>query len=264
MRAAYIVAAMALELATLLYHEVTDDPTSSGFQRAAAMPFKHRRREFSAHLDAIAAVAGAPVSADVIDFALPGRHLLLTFDDGGQSALHVSDALAARGWKAHFFITTAKLGARTFLDAAGVRALHAAGHVVGTHSHSHPNVIRALPPAAMRESRARLEAILGAAVTAASVPGGDSSPEVERSAARAGLRLLFTSEPALAPRRAGRAWIVGRACVKTTTSTAAVQRLAQGRGWRRLWMIWRIKDAARVALDPAYRRWVRAREIETA
>jgi peptidoglycan/xylan/chitin deacetylase (PgdA/CDA1 family) len=258
---------MSLELATLLYHEVTDDPTSSGFQRAAAMPFKHRRRDFSQHLEAIAAAGRVPVSAESIDFSLPGKHLLLTFDDGGTSALHVSDALAAHGWKAHFFITTAKLGTRTFLDAGGVRALHAAGHVVGTHSHSHPNVFRALAPAVMlaewRESRARLEAILGAAVTAASVPGGDSSPEVERSARLAGLRLLFTSEPTLSPCRAGRAWILGRACVKTTTSTAAVRQLASFRGWRRQWMIWRLKDAARMALDPAYRRWVRAREVET-
>ncbi len=258
---------MTLELATLLYHEVTDDPTSSGFQRAAAMPFKHRRRDFTQHLEAIAAAGRAPVAADVIDFSLPGRHLLLTFDDGGISALHVSEALAARGWRAHFFITTAKLGTRTFLDAAGVRALHAAGHVVGTHSHSPPNVFRALAPATMLaewcDSRARLEAILGAAVTTASVPGGDSSPEVERAARLAGLRLLFTSEPELAPRRAGRTWILGRACVKTTTSTAAVRALASFRGWRRQWMIWRLKDAARVALDPAYRRWVHARETET-
>ena len=258
---------MALELATLMYHEVTDDPRSSGFQRAAALPFKLRRGDFAQHLEAIAAAGRAPVSADAIDFALPGRHLLLTFDDGGTSALHAGEALAARGWKGHFFITTAKLGTRAFLDAAGVRALHAAGHVIGTHSHSHPNVFRALPAAAMLaewgESRARLEAILGAAVTTASVPGGDSSPEVERSAALSGLRLLFTSEPDLAPRRAGRAWIIGRACVKTTTSAADVRALASFHGWRRQWMIWRLKDAARNALDPAYRRWVRAREIET-
>ncbi|HXU68712.1 MAG TPA: polysaccharide deacetylase family protein [Polyangia bacterium] len=257
---------MAPELATLMYHEVTDDPTTSGFQRPAAMPFKLRRRSFSQHLDAIAAAGGAPVSAVDIDFARPGRHLLLTFDDGGASALQVGEALAARGWKAHFFITTAKLGTRTFLDAAGVRALHQAGHVIGTHSHSHPNVFRALPPPAMLaewcRSRARLEEILGAPVITASVPGGDSSPSVERSAALAGLRLLFTSEPTLVPTRSWRSWIIGRACVKTTTSLDAVRALASFHGWRREWMIWRLKDAARTALDPAYRHWVRTREIE--
>lgn len=258
---------MALELATLLYHEVTDDPTSSGFQRAAAMPFKHRRRDFSLHLEAIAAAGRTPVRAVELDFARPGRHLLLTFDDGGASALHASEALLARGWRAHFFITTGKLGTRTFLDAAGVRALHAAGHVVGTHSHSHPNVFRALAPAAMlaewRESRARLEDITGAAIVAASVPGGDSSTSVEEAASLAGLRLLFTSEPELSPRRAGHAWVIGRACVKTTTSIAAVRDLASFRGWLRQWMIWRAKETARTVLDPAYRHWVRNREIET-
>ena len=258
---------MALELATLMYHEVTDDPTSSGFQRAAALPFKLRRRDFSMHLEELAAVGRTPARAVDLDFAMPGRHLLLTFDDGGMSALHASDALLQRGWRAHFFITTGKLGTRTFLDAAGVRALHAAGHVVGTHSHSHPNVFRALEPAQMLaewcDSRARLEDIVGAEVISASVPGGDSSPSVERSAALAGLRLLFTSEPELSPRRAGHAWVLGRACVKTTTSLASVRALASFRGWRRRWMIWRAKDVARTALDPAYRRWVRTREIET-
>ena len=233
------------------------------------MPFKLRRRDFATHLDAIAATGRAPVSAEAIDFARPGRHLLLTFDDGGTSALHAGEALAARGWKAHFFITTGKLGTRTFLDAAGVRALHAAGHVVGTHSTLAPQRLsRAAgggdarrvggePRAARGDPRRR----------------GDGSfrcrEAIRRppSSARPRSRACATcspSEPDLAPRRAGRASIIGRACVKATTSAAEVRALASFHGWRRQWMIWRLKDAARNALDPAYRRWVQARRARDA
>jgi len=37
-----------------------------------------------------------------MDFERPGRHVLLTFDDGGKSALYASDQLSRRGWKGHF------------------------------------------------------------------------------------------------------------------------------------------------------------------
>ena len=264
--AAYMIV-MALEVATLLYHEVTDDPRASGFQRRSAMPYKLCRRAFAEHLDAIADGAHPPTRVTEIDFSAAARHLMLSFDDGGASALGASDMLAERGWKAHFLVTTGKLGSRTFLDAADVRALHAAGHVVGTHSHTHPNVFRALSPVAMlrewRESRDRLEQILGHEVTVASVPGGDSSIAVECSAAAAGLRWLFTSVPELRPRRVGTCWVLGRACAKNSIPVETVRALASFRGWRRARIERQLKDVVRVALDPAYRLWVRSREAET-
>src|SRR5256885_8018335 len=53
-------------------------------------------------------ISGGCVPELVTDLEIdrPARHVLLTFDDGGRSAVHIGDELAARGWKGHFFIVT--------------------------------------------------------------------------------------------------------------------------------------------------------------
>ena len=38
---------------TLLYHEVVDDPTESGFQTPGALVYKHQTRDFLQNLDVI-------------------------------------------------------------------------------------------------------------------------------------------------------------------------------------------------------------------
>ena len=42
------------EVAGLMYHEVTDDPKTSGFQRPGALPYTLTKDAFARHLDAIA------------------------------------------------------------------------------------------------------------------------------------------------------------------------------------------------------------------
>ena len=86
-----------------------------------------------------------------------------------------------RGWPGHFFVTTARVGEPAFVDRGQVRELRAAGHVVGSHSHTHPVMTR-LSDAELREewtrSRAILEEILGETVTALSIPTGFTSERV--------------------------------------------------------------------------------------
>jgi peptidoglycan/xylan/chitin deacetylase (PgdA/CDA1 family) len=196
-----------------MYHEVTDDPTSTGFQRPGAFAYKHTIAAFAGHLARIAETAIRPSLVTELDLRAPGRYVLLTFDDGGKSALVAGETLAKRGWPGHFFIVTSLIGSRTFLDTDGIRALHAAGHLIGSHSHTHPNVFRDQEPARMVEewriSSDILSQITGAPCVSASVPGGDISPRVLDSADTAGLRYLFTSEPWVLPRRAAAApsWV---------------------------------------------------------
>jgi peptidoglycan/xylan/chitin deacetylase (PgdA/CDA1 family) len=239
------------------YHEVTTDPATTGFQRPGAAPYRLTPDGFDAHLAAFAAGPIAPERVTDVDLAAGGSHLFLTFDDGGRSALDAAELLARRGWRGHFFIVTGLLGERTFLEAAGVRALHDAGHVIGTHSHTHPAIFREQPFDRMveewRVSRDRLEQIVGEPCLSASVPGGDLSAAVLRSAATAGLRWLFTSEPWVAPRRQGDCWVLGRAMVKVSTSPQTAGDLARFRGWGRALLVRRIKNAARAVAPPLYR-----------
>jgi peptidoglycan/xylan/chitin deacetylase (PgdA/CDA1 family) len=246
-----------------MYHEVTDDPAESGFQRPGAFAYKHSIATFGGHLEAIAATGAAAARVFDVDFTRPDRYLLLTFDDGGRSALTAAELLARYGWRAHFFIVTSLIGSRTFLDAAGIRSLRAAGHVVGSHSHTHPNIFRALPPPRMveewRTSGDILAQLLGEPCLVASVPGGDISAAALESANSAGLRYLFTSEPWLTPRRVGDCWVLGRFSVKVATPTSRVAQLARFRTWTRALVRRRLKVLATSALPPLYRLYIRAR-----
>jgi peptidoglycan/xylan/chitin deacetylase (PgdA/CDA1 family) len=246
-----------------MYHEVTDNPATSGFQRPGAFAYKHTIAAFDAHLAQIAAAAVRPSLVTNLDLTQPGRHLALTFDDGGKSALTAAEMLARHGWRGHFFIVTSLIGERTFLDAAGIRALHAAGHLIGSHSHTHPNIFRDQEPSRMLEqwrvSTDILAQLTGAPCLSASVPGGDISARVLESADVAGLRYLFTSEPQLVPGRVGGCAILGRYSVKLSTSPGRIRTLVAFRGWRRAALRRRLKVLATRALPPLYRLYVRAR-----
>lgn len=182
---------------SLMYHDVVEDGdlSSSGFSTPGADLYKLDRTEFERQLDGIAvrpAIAGARSGA--------GTPLYLTFDDGGVTAFSViAPMLEARGWRGHFFVTTDRIGTPGFLDARQVRSLDERGHVIGSHSCSHPAKISSCSSEELvhewRDSVAVLTAIVGRPVTIGSVPGGFYSEEVGRAAARCGIRTLFTSEP---------------------------------------------------------------------
>jgi peptidoglycan/xylan/chitin deacetylase (PgdA/CDA1 family) len=248
-------------VASLAYHDVTDDGSQSGFQRGGAVPFKLSTRLFSGHLDRIAAGEYHPELVTSIDLTKPGRHLLLTFDDGGKSALEIGDELCRRGWRGHFFIATSLIGGRTFLDANEIRQLRSAGHLIGSHSHTHPDIYRELDGGRMvvewRQSSDILAQMLGEPCLAAAVPGGEISSAVLRSAGLSGLRYLFTSEPWLAPRIVSGCWVLGRYCAKASTSSGEIAALAGFRGWNNKLLVRRLKVLATRSMPSLYRMYVR-------
>jgi peptidoglycan/xylan/chitin deacetylase (PgdA/CDA1 family) len=248
------------ELASFGYHEVTDDPGSSGFQTASARAYTLSRRAFEEHLDAVGASGPTPQLVNDIDLSGGGRHLLLTFDDGGKSAVHAGAALAARKWQGHFFVITTMLGERHFLSPEEVRLLRGWGHVIGSHSHTHPTPFRALSADRMieewRVSCDRIAQILGEPCTTASVPGGEISKAVPWHAAAAGITHLFTSEPWRAPRHVQGCWVLGRYIPKDGTSPDRVRDLAQFRGWGRALFARRSKVLAKLLLPLPYRVYV--------
>jgi peptidoglycan/xylan/chitin deacetylase (PgdA/CDA1 family) len=258
----------AADVAALAFHEVTDHPSDTGFQRPGAVPFTLSRAAFERCLDRIADAPVAPTLVTDADVALPGRRLLLTFDDGGRSALDAADAIARRGWRGHFFVVTSRIGSRTFLAARMIRLLRDAGHVVGSHSHTHPDICRELPPARMAEewrvSAEILADLLGEPCEWASVPGGEISPTVLATAADAGFRFIFTIEPTLRPAAIGGAWILGRHLVKARMPTERIGELAEFRGWRGALVTRRLKGLVRRAVPPLYRHIVARRTRELA
>ena len=257
-----------MRLTALIYHDVLADRGSddSGFAGADALSYKLTETHFHRQLDLIAAVLGGGVPLGLSDPAAAttaGDAFVLTFDDGGASApTRVLPALGQRGWHAYFFVTTDLIGTKGFMTPPALRELHAAGHVVGSHSATHPRRMSSLPHEAMyrewRDSRARLEDVLGAPVTAASVPGGYYSRAVASAAAEAGVRLLFTSEPQRSVTTVGGVTVFGRFSVTRRTPDGDIVSLASGRHGAALRqrLMW---DAKKVAKQLGGEAWLAAR-----
>jgi peptidoglycan/xylan/chitin deacetylase (PgdA/CDA1 family) len=119
--------------------------------------------------------------------ARPGE-LALTFDDGPNPAWtpRLLDILAERDTRATFFL----LGSRVIAELELVRRIAAAGHTVGNHSWSHPDLTRT-PTSLVREEIERtndtLQQIIGAPVKLFRPPFGARRPEVFRIANELGL-----------------------------------------------------------------------------
>ena len=243
-----------MTLVSLLYHDIVGpgESASSGFGGADADVYKLERDQFAAHLASIAAVVrDCPVVSTPAPPDDSGRKLAFTFDDGGVSALSAADMLEERGWRGYFFVTTDYVGARGFLTAPHVRELDARGHVIGSHSCSHPPRISHCPPAQLdhewRDSIQALEAITGKPCLTASVPGGYYSRRVARAAAAAGLRLLFTSEPVHRVDAVDGCTVLGRYSIQRGTAAAAAAAIARGDRaprWRQ-YLLWNAKKVAK-------------------
>lgn len=252
---------------TLMYHDIVPlaRREAVGFPGPLAGRYKLEPRVFEAHLDALAAT-GLQIGTLDADGSPP--EVLLSFDDGGSSALVAADALERRGWKGQFFITTDRLGTPGFLSVEQLRELAQRGHLIGGHSHTHPTYMGKLTSEELdREwtrSRILLEEILGEPPRTASVPGGFLSKAVIASAAAAGYELLFTSEPTA---RAVRREISVRGRYTIWSSTPASVAAAYARGERlacgRLWLEWNAKKLAKRISPSAYQAMRRVRATRT-
>jgi peptidoglycan/xylan/chitin deacetylase (PgdA/CDA1 family) len=225
---------------TLLYHDVVEpgQDDASGFTGGSARRYKLEWPEFERHLRAVGATASPPIGVeDVLAGRSADQPLLLTFDDGGASARRIGEALAERGWRGHFLIPTDFLGRPGFLGRDDLLALADQGHVIGSHSCSHPDRMSACTYRRLLEEWTRSVALLAetldAQVTVASVPGGYYSRRVARAASAAGIRALFTSEPVVRVRNVDGCAVFGRYSIIKGTSPRAAAQIACGRPWLR-------------------------------
>ena len=250
----------------LLYHDIVvpGEDEASGFPGAGPARYKLETDRFALHLEAIAA-AGCSAKAGPVGLAASATpQLFLTFDDGGSSAPAIGDLLAERGWKGHFFITTDRIDTPAFVSTRDLLGLRDAGHVIGSHSCSHPErMSRCSWEELVREwtqSVARLAEILGHPVTCASIPGGYYASTVAKAAAFAGITTLFTSEPTTRVRTIDGCRLLGRYAVLRGTPTATVAAIAAGRFPPRARQVawWNTKKVAKAVGGNSYVRFRRA------
>ncbi len=254
----------------LLYHDVVDDGEfdASGFPGRAAGTYKLSATAFAEHIRAIAhAGRHQPARAwQLTDGATDDPLLLLTFDDGGVSAhTRIADMLDEAGWPGHFLVTTDYIGSPAFLTRDQIRDLRRRGHVIGSHSASHPIRMSACSYEVLlrewRRSTDVLAEILGEGVTVASVPGGYFSRDVAKAASVAGIRVLFTSEPTTRCSFVDECLVVGRYSLRTGAPAATAARIARGALPPRLsrWVSWNARKVVKSVAGGLYLRvWNRA------
>lgn len=207
------------KLVNLLFHDVyRHSPAESGFTGSAADRYKLSLPNLLDHFHAIAEVrVDPPALLNAATTSAQGRKVPYTIsvDDGGISYYALlADALEQRGWRGHCMVTTGMIGRRGFLSREHIRDLHQRGHLIGSHTHTHPQWFHTCPwdkqVREWRESKHHLEDITGEQVDIGSVPGGYFSLRVARAAREAGLSTLFTSEPGSSIRSLEGCMILGR------------------------------------------------------
>lgn len=243
-----------MRINSIMYHDVVRSGAygSSGFAGAHADIYKLDAKLFDEHLKTLAGDGIASLDAGQIDDCKVAKTVAITFDDGGESAYTVAaDMLERYGFRGHFFVATDFIDTDTFLKSSQICELHQRGHIIGSHSASHPTRMAYCSPEEMRRewrtSTEKLADITGSAVTVASVPGGYFSRQVAETAADCGIRVLFNSEPVTKVYDVNGCSVLGRFTIKQDTPAETVRRIASGSMSYRLgqFAFWNTKKAAK-------------------
>jgi peptidoglycan/xylan/chitin deacetylase (PgdA/CDA1 family) len=186
----------------------------------------------------------------------PSRALILTFDDGHVSNYDVAlPILLEHRLTATFFITAGRIGSGETMNWPQIRALHAAGMEIGSHTLTHR------PPSTLDddelrhellESRRILEEGLGAPVTAISSPTGFFNPRMCTLARETGYRALCFGQVGLAADN-GDPFALHRVAVKAAMREGQFEALLRfdRSTLRRLRLRQSARDLARKILSPS-------------
>jgi peptidoglycan/xylan/chitin deacetylase (PgdA/CDA1 family) len=252
---------------TLLYHDVITGGRGedSGFPGAGPARYKLEEHEFEGHLQALSEMTRSPPGR-VADAWIEGKppEWLLTFDDGGASARRISETLARYAWQGHFFITVNRIDSPAFVTQDDIRAIKGLGHVIGSHSYSHPERMSRCSWDELQwewgHSLEILSEIIGEPVVTASVPAGYYSKQVARAAASVGMKALFSSEPVTRVRVVDGCLVLGRFTLQRGAPPEVAASIAARRPGPRLrqFASWNMRKAAKTVGGETYLRLRRA------
>lgn len=229
---------------SFMYHDVfNSDVNESGFKNIGAIPYKLKSNDFEHQISLIAEFCESR--------QIEKNQVALTFDDGGES-FHsiIAPVLEKYGFFGYFFITTEFIGSRGFMDSKQIIDLQQRGHIIGTHSHTHPKNIAELSITEIdiewSKSVEILNKILSEKICTASIPGGFYSEKSRISLKKNGINMIFTSIPTHKIKQYQNQYIVGRYTIKKGTTYEDILRLLKNNSlsqfyeyskWRGLAMI---------------------------
>lgn len=172
-----------------------------------------------------------------------GRGVVLTFDDGSHDHAAVGRALAERQVSGIFFVPAGKIGSGGFLNEDELRELHAEGHIIGSHGFRNIS-LNGLAPSELRQelrdSKERLQNLLGTAIGYLSPPGGSNHPLLVKELEESGFSAARSMRWGVHRTEADR-WRIP--CIPVTELTIS-------RGWvERVLARWRLPVAMRAVWE---------------
>lgn len=225
-----------------MYHDiVTTNDKSSGFQNKNAFQYKVEESAFEEQVK-----------------ALQGKDVVFTFDDGGVSFLTKAVPILEKyDFKGVFLISTKYIGTPGFLTTEQVKELAERGHVVGSHSHTHPEIFTKLSSEEIKQewqlSSQVLNDILGEREYVASIPNGYVSKEILDTAIQYGFNTIYTSQPSTNINTYKNSSLIGRYVILDGMSTEDVLRMVSSKGCQlKMSMKWHLLNIVKGILGTSY------------
>lgn len=229
----------------LMYHDiVTKNDKSSGFQNENAFQYKVEEQAFEEQVK-----------------ALQGKDVVFTFDDGGVSFYtKAAPILEKYGFKGVFFISTKYIGTPGFLDKEQVVALAARGHIIGSHSHTHPEIFTKLSKEEVREEWSKsyeiLQGMLNNKDLPMSIPNGYASKIIMQEAIDCGFTDIYTSQPTTKVKTFIGHKVIGRYVVHENMTTEDVLRIVTSQGTKmKMAMKWHVLNMVKSVLGSSYEKF---------
>lgn len=200
----------------LMYHDVYETSVKeSGFQTDGANHYKITEASFEEQLRSIKEY---PIT--------------YTFDDGGVSFYTIiAPILEKLGLVGHFYIATDRIGCEGFMSEAQIKDLHQRGHMIGSHSCTHPSDFRELSFKARKKewenSVQRLSGLIGEPVKEVSIPNGFLLEDDLPIFKSLGIATIYTSKLG-EKRQCDGMDVVGRIGIDGSMSVKRIEKIISG------------------------------------
>lgn len=172
----------------LMYHDIYScQSDESGFQSKGANHYKIDKHTFEKQVQLV-------FESGMSD------EIYFSFDDGGSSLYYnAAPILEKYGFKGIFCVPTAFIDKYGFLTASQISELNKRGHIIASHSHSHPSNLSKMGKqqhlSEWEDSIKILKGIIGTDITVFSIPNGYYSPVDRQEAVKYGVNTILISLP---------------------------------------------------------------------
>lgn len=156
-----------------------------------------------------------------------------------------------------FFISTKYIDTPGFLSKEQVKELADRGHIVGSHSHTHPEIFTKLSKDEICDEWKKLFDVLSGILNnkdlPLSIPNGYASKAIMEEAIKVGYADIYSSEPITKVKLFRNHKVIGRYVVLEGMSTQDVLRIVESKRTRLIMALkWRVLKIVKLVLGSSY------------